>query len=209
MHRERGLGNVIGIVVLLIILLVTLSLILGYLREFQKIGGELAQSQINIYNHENENDTLTAIAIYTNVSHQDCGIGIGAYHGKAYGITVYNLSYIEVTISNLGNIPSTINYIMFLSPANYSELFIYYVGQTIPPKNFITLYIYPNQLYAPYWPNWKEAAISTYVPYKIIIDNCKNFYKTFYEEVPVIAITQYGNAFNTLLQFEFLNTTTV
>lgn len=136
-------------------------------------------------------------------------IGIGAYHGKAYGITVYNLSYIEVTISNLGNIPSTINYIVFLSPANYSELFIYYVGQTIPPKNSITLYIYPNQLYAPYWPNWKEAAISTYVPYKIIIDNCKNFYKTFYEEVPVIAITQYGNAFNTLLQFEFLNTSTV
>jgi hypothetical protein len=69
MHRERGLGNVIGIVILLIILLVALSLILVYLGEFQKIGGELAQSQINIYNHENENDTLTAIAIYTNVSH--------------------------------------------------------------------------------------------------------------------------------------------
>jgi len=71
MHRERGLGNVIGIVILLIILLVALSLILVYLGEFQKIGGELAQSQINIY--KNENDTLTAIAIYTNVSHQDCG----------------------------------------------------------------------------------------------------------------------------------------
>ena len=93
----KALGTVIEIIILLLT-------VLAYYGAFEGIDAKLSQAQINIYNIQNENLEVTVIAYYNNVSHSDCGVGIGAYHGKALGIYKYNLSNITVTITNVGNV---------------------------------------------------------------------------------------------------------
>ena len=197
----KGLGTVVGTIIFLLIVLASIALILLYFGYFQRLGFQLSQAQILIYDHNNENLTLTAIAYYYNVSHSDCGVGKGAYHGKAYGIYKYNLSNITITITNIGRVTSTVTYIIF-SNGSGTQLFIYYVGRTIAPGQTITIVIYPDQLYYPYWPDWQKAPISQYIPYQIVYINCHNQqFMTQYYQIPVITLTQFGNTFNTSLNY--------
>ncbi|QIW24102.1 hypothetical protein EWF20_08050 [Sulfolobus sp. S-194] len=197
----RGLGTVVGIVIFLLILMAAIGIILIYLGSFQNFGLQLSQAQLSIYNHNNENLVITATAYYYNVSHSDCGIGIGAYHGKAYGIYKYNLSNITITISNIGNVPSTLTYII-ISNGSGDQLFIYYIGKTLAPGQSINIVIYPYQLYSPYWPDWQKAPISEYIPYQIVNISCHNQqFTTPYYQIPITTLTQFGNAFTTFLNY--------
>lgn len=198
----KALGTVVGIIILLLIVLASIAVILAYYGAFEGMGAQLSQAQINIYNHQNENLEVTAIAYYNDVSHSDCGIGKGAYHGKALGIYKYNLSTITVTITNVGNVPSTITYIV-ISNQSGVQLFIMYVGKTLAPSQSINITIYPQQLYYPYWPNWESAPIDQYIPYQIVIDQCHN-QQTQYYQVPIIVETQYGNMFYNNLNYNLV-----
>jgi hypothetical protein len=196
----KALGTVVGIIIFLLIVLASIAVILAYYGAFEGMGAQLSQAQINIYNHQNENLEVTATAYYKFVSHSDCGVGRGAYHGQALGIYKYDLLYITVTITNVGKVPSTITYIVISNPSGV-QLFIMYVGQTLAPSQSIDITIYPQQLYYPYWPNWESAPIAQYIPYQITIDQCHN-QQTQYYQVPVIVETQYGNMFYNNLNYE-------
>ncbi|BCU70940.1 hypothetical protein [Stygiolobus caldivivus] len=196
----KGLGSVIGIVILLLIVAASVALILYYFDSFQAVGAELSQGQISIYDHENEDLSISATAYYSEVSHSDCGVGIGSYHGKALGIYKYNLSNITITITNTGKVPSTITYIIITNGRGV-QLFIYYVGRTIAPSETVNIIIYPQQLYSPYWPNWQGAPIAQYIPYQVVNDSCHNQVTPYYS-VPVSSLTQFGNIYWASLSYQ-------
>ncbi|QIW24097.1 hypothetical protein EWF20_08025 [Sulfolobus sp. S-194] len=167
----RGLGTVIGIVIFLLILLTSLALIIAYLGEFQIIGAQISQSQINIYNHNNAKLTINSQIeyLYSNVIYSgQCTSG--SYY-FIVTITEYSDPIITVKVNNPSQITQTINDLIISAgnpmsgtligttqngqPPNYasialpelSQLLIAHIGSTVAPSYTYTLTLTYAQLY--------------------------------------------------------------
>ncbi|BCU70945.1 hypothetical protein [Stygiolobus caldivivus] len=167
-RSRKGLGTVIGIVIFILILLVALALILSYLGEFQAVGAQLSQAQINIYDHNNAKlgvspsiQYLESSQIYQGQCQEFSHSGSryvscsNPYDPHYPGYTVYCDYYyqfhvkvyqysdpqVSVTVSNPSQITQTVEYLILASGA---------------PDAQYTSYIASNQQNSP--PNYQSLA---------------------------------------------------
>ena len=205
----RGLGTVIGIVIFLIILLASLALILAYLGEFQIIGAQISQSQINIYNHNNAKLNVNSQIeyLYSNVIY--AGQCTSGPYYFVVTITEYSDPVIIVTVRNPSQITQTINDLIISAgnpmsgsligttqngqPPNYvsvalpelSQLLIVHIGSTIAPSYTYTLTLTSTQL-SPYIlslyipQHYYEVEIKAFILAPININNVKLLYQGTY-----------------------------
>lgn len=194
-HIKKGLGTVIGIIIFVMILLISLALILSYLGDFQAVGAQLSQAQINIYNHNNAklniNPSINYIRgnQYTYMYYPSPGVAT-----FIVTITCYYDPSITINVQNPSQITQTIEYVIISagspnaqntnligtnqrgSPPNY-QTFAYpyltqleqtYIGETIAPFGSLGLSINTQDLFSPYYQqnNPSSAPIDLYIPYK-------------------------------------------
>ncbi|MFP3346706.1 MAG: hypothetical protein RXR17_04625 [Sulfolobaceae archaeon] len=154
---KKGLGTVIGIVIFIMILLIALALILSYLRDFQAVGAQLSQAQINIYNHNNAKlQIVNTSTLYKSIllSQQSCTYN--STNGKIYKfnvtITCYYDPTIMINVSNPSQITQTIEYLIISAGSpNAKNTNLIGTNQTGNPPNYQTFaYLYLAQLVQTY-----------------------------------------------------------
>ncbi|MFP3188118.1 MAG: hypothetical protein RXR07_03535 [Sulfolobaceae archaeon] len=180
LKRKKGLGTVIGIAIFIMILLISLALILSYLGDFQAVGAQLSQAQINIYNHNNANLQINPSIQYKSIqsSHHSCTyIANGIIYQFTVTITCYSDPTITVNVYNPSQITQTIEYLIISagspnaqntnligtnqqgSPPSYqtfaypklAQLVQTYIGETIAPSGSLELTISTQDLFSPYY----------------------------------------------------------